>query len=253
MKRIRALVLLAVSGAAMADGKPSQYDQAIINQMSLDPNEAVVNDDGAVENPASKMTPTARAFRNGIINGRRMQQESADVPPLPPTMAEDSHGWTPPPAPRVAPQAPPRQYRVQQYPNAQYGRRPAVVAQAGGAYASVDDDDGPVAYVNSNDVSQFPPNRAGITNVYVQQAPQYRQPQQYQQYQPYPYAEEPEPVYVPPPQAVYVPPPPGAIVYAPGVPPTLATGYWPRGYQPRYARPVYAPPQPYVSFGVQWR
>lgn len=62
-----------------------------------------------------------------------------------------------------------------------------------------------------------------MTNVYVQQPPQY--------YEAPVYAPRPEPVYTQPDPAYYAPPPgPPASTYVvvPGVPPALATGYWPR-------------------------
>jgi hypothetical protein len=98
---------------------------------------------------------------------------------------------------------------------------------------------------------------------YIQQ---YRpvQPPVYQppaQYRPDPYAYAPPPVVVVAPAPVYVPPPPGAVVYAPGVPPALATGYWPRGYNPyRAPRPYggrtyggYAQPSVGITIQGNWR
>lgn len=240
--RLRVLVLLAVSGVALADGKPSQYDQSITNQMALDPDESLINDDGRTEDPHAMMSPTARAFRNGIINGRRMQQETHDVPPLPPIESQPEPHY-------VAPQAPPRPSRPPQQPH-----QPTIVAQAGGSYAAVGDDGDVTA-----SVGHFPRDRGAVTNIYVQPAQQYQPPQyqqyqaprQYQQYQPYRYAQEEEPVYEEP-QAVYAPPPgppQSTYVIIPGVPPTLATGYWPRGYFPRYA-PV---PRGYVYYHNSYR
>jgi hypothetical protein len=216
----------AASMLAYADGVPQQYDQAIETQMSLNPNEALENDDGRPEDPNARMTERARAFRNGIINGRRMQKEEDEQhadnpPPLPPdppqasryprALAQDdqSHYTTIPPQPgayaQYAPSVDHQQYAVQPY----------------GAYA-------PAAELN-----QAPPAAArAVTNVYVQ-APQ---PQPY-----YTPPVPPAPAYQEAP--VYYQPPPGppqsTYVIIPGVPPTLATGYLPRGFQPPLPAPRY--------------
>lgn len=222
MKRLSALVLLAVSGVALADGTPAQYDQAIVNKMSLDPNEAVVNDDGAQEDPNARMSPTARAFRNGYYNGKKAQKDqdesTVNTPPLPRDPVPDNQKWA-----TIPPQ--PQQQYIQQYRPIQpsYPQPPARYQPQ---YA---EDDPAYAYSNERPVYRPP-----VTNVYVQ-------PPQYQP-QPYPYAEPPPPYYEAP-QPVYAPPPgppQSTYVVVPGVPPTLATGYWPRGYRPVYAqRPYY--------------
>lgn len=173
MKRVLiGVALAAASILAHADGPRSQYDQSIVNQMALDPNEALMNDDGAHEDPNAQMSPTARAFRNGVINGRRM--ERADNPPPLPSESD----WTPPQ--RIQPQYLPKPVVIPQPPR----RAPAIVASVPGAYASVDDD-GPHAWVGQ----YAPPPQ-----------PVYAQPQYYEQ----------PPVYVaPPPQPmpnVYVVP-----------------------------------------------
>ena len=222
MKIALALAALVVTGTAFADGPAQQYDQAIVNKMSLDPNEALVNDDGAQEDPHAKMTEKARAFRNGIINGRRMQKEEDESaynpPPLPSNLsaprsvAEDDQSLytSIPPQPRVRPPY-----------GAQYGSVPPALPGAyGGVPSAVPD-------------GRYP---APVTNVYVQ-APQ---PQ---------YDDQPQPIYAQPPQ-VYTPPPvpPTAYVYVQGVPPVLSTGYWPRGYTPVYPQAQY-----YVSRGYYRR
>lgn len=217
MKRISALVLLAVSGVALADGKPAQYDQAIVNQMSLDPNEAVVNDDGAIEDPTAKMSSTARAFRNGVFHGRRMQKEQDDAsntpPPLPPSAApanrparivaqDDQSTYTRiPPQPRLRTQYDPQDGGGQYAPPQPYG-----------AYQQYTPD------YSYNERPAQPP-----VNVYVSpQAPYYQVVPR---------------VYTPPPG-----PPESTYVIIPGLPPALATGYWPRGYRP----PQQYIPQPYI-------
>lgn len=207
MKIALALAALVVTGTAYADGPPQQYDQAIVNKMSLDPNEALVNDDGAQEDPHAKMTEKARAFRNGIINGRRMQKE------------EDERADNPPPLPADSPRS------VAEDDQSHYTSIPPQAQRP--AYPPAYSEQIPWrgAYAPAPPVPQAPP----VTNVYVQ-APQ---PQ---------YDDQPQPIYVQPPQAYTPPPvPPTAYVYVQGVPPVLSTGYWPRGYTPVYPQaPRYA-------------
>lgn len=206
------LSLSLASLLAHADGKMSQYEQAAVNAAALDPDEALVNDDGAVEDPNARMSGTARAYRNGYYNGKQAQRE------------QDESTFNPPPLPqlpRQARQAPrvsspyDQQYGGQQYtPPAPYGRVP----QYDGAYA-----------YNERPV---PP-----VNVYVQ-APQPV------------YAPRPEPVYTQAPAEYYEPPPgppESTYVIVRGVPPTLATGYWP-GYAVRpMPRPAWS-----VHGWVRW-
>jgi hypothetical protein len=222
MKLILAGIAFATASVlAYADGTPQQYEQSTVNQMSLDPNEALVNDDGATEDPNAKMTGTARAFRNGYYNGKKAQREqdaSNDTPPLPPDMPPENQRWAQiPPQPRAQP-APP-------------ARSAPVVASVPGAYASVGDD-GPQAYVGQPQARYIP--QRSVTNVYVQAPQPVQPPQQYYAPPPppAPYYEAPD-AYQPPPG-----PPQSTYVVVQGVPPALATGYWPRGYQPVYPAPV---------------
>lgn len=213
MKRILAgIALAAASLLAYADGPQYQYEQAAVNQAALDPNEALVNDDGAVEEPNAKMSTTARAYRNGYYNGKNAQREqdaNVKLPPLPTgpysaprSVAEDdqSRYTSIPPQPV---QAPPIR-----------ATRPSYLQQ-----------EGPVP-------GGYPPPPV---NVYVQ-APQP------QYYEPPVYAPRPEPFYTQPEPEYYEPPPPRAYVIIRGIPPTFATGYWPRyaarpHYYPHYYRP----------------
>lgn len=116
---------------ARADGSPDDYSRAIVNQMSLDPNESTVLDDGRTEDPNARMSTTARAFVNGVYNGRQMQKDQdaqVNVPPLPP-MPVQPKGYTGyPPAAQVQaiPQPPQQQYVQREYvqPPQQYRQPP---------------------------------------------------------------------------------------------------------------------------------
>ncbi len=265
MKLIVGIMLSAASLLAYADGGPQQYDQAIVNQMSLDPNESVVNDDGAVEAPDAKMSGTARAFRNGVSQGRKMQQDANrqdDIPPLPADMPPDNQKWS-----SIPPQ--PRQ-QVVQAPPQQYVPRPPVqvVQQAEAPEQAVQDPNfDPQRWVSqqvqapqqsSQQYAQPQGNyqtstttRYSTTSTQTYStppvAPVYPQAPQY-------YTQAPQPVYAPA-QPVYTPPPgPPSATYViiRGIPPTLATGYWPRGYQPMYApQPRYYAPRS-RGYGQDW-
>lgn len=107
-------------------------------------------------------------------------------------------------------------------------------AQSNYAYSpqTLDSDEQMVQDQPSNEWSDPQPTQHGYIQQYRPvQPPQYQPPAQYR----------PDYAYGQPPVVVVVPPPPGAVVYAPGVPPTLATGQWPRGYNP------YRAPRPYVG------
>jgi len=79
---------------SFADGPLVAYDDPAISA-TLDPNEYLINADGAKEDSNAKMSDVARAYRNGLINGRK-EAQTGDVPPLPDTMPEDQ--TTPAPA-----------------------------------------------------------------------------------------------------------------------------------------------------------
>jgi hypothetical protein len=219
------VALAAASLLAMADGTPQQYEQAAVNQAALDPNEAIVNDDGAVENPNAKMSGTARAYRNGYYNGKNAQREQDEQANNPPPLPPD------PPAKRVV--AEDDQSRYTSIPPQDVGAPPAV-AQVQRPYGAAYPAPSPAQPAYPAYLEQ--PRPAAPVNVYVQ-APQ---PQQY--YAPPP---PPQPVYEAPEEAYAPPPgpPQSTYVIVRGVPPALATGYWPRGYQPVYPpvprRPVY--------------
>jgi hypothetical protein len=89
---------------------------------SLAPGEDVVNADGAQEDPNHRMTEVARAYQNGLINGKAMQKQAdakerqANVPPLPPEMQGGQDATvTPVRMPEVAPRRVPSQPRYTQY------------------------------------------------------------------------------------------------------------------------------------------
>lgn len=234
------VALASASLLAWADGTSQQYEQAAVNQAALDPNEAVVNDDGAVEAPNARMSGTARAYRNGYYNGKNAQREqdaSNNPPPLPANLPPENQRFTQiPPQPRSAP-----------VPTWQ---PPRVVARVPGAYADAGEEPAPYpaprAYVQRDEGYGYARPQPPV-NVYVQ-APQ---PQQY--YAPPP---PPQPVYEDP-DAYYQPPgpPQSTYVVVPGVPPALATGYLPPPFAyatapaPMY-RPMYR--RPYVRAWVRW-
>lgn len=65
-------LLATVASVAHADGPVSAYGQNPY-QYSEDEEDGLVNADGRMEDPQTPMSTTARAYRNGIIGGRRMQ------------------------------------------------------------------------------------------------------------------------------------------------------------------------------------
>jgi hypothetical protein len=161
------------AGAARADGPQAAYENGAPLASTLDPNEYVVNADGAQEDPNHRMSDTARAYRNGLINGKAMQKQAdtqarlADVPPIPPDMQNGQAARvTPIPMPAAAARPLPPEPRYAQYAPPPPPPRPEP------------------AYVVAEAPEEPPP-------VYAQ--PVYQQPV-YQQ-----------PVYV---QQVYAPPPP---------------------------------------------
>jgi hypothetical protein len=92
---IAALTLMGAAPAAQADGPERAYAQseppADASGFSENEQYGLVNADGVHEDPQHPMSTTARAFRNGIIAGRSMQQveddkKSVNLPPLPPGM-----------------------------------------------------------------------------------------------------------------------------------------------------------------------
>jgi hypothetical protein len=232
-----AVLMATTASVALADGPRSAYDGD--EDLALAPNERVVseglvNDDGAMEDPNHQMTPTARAFRNGLINGREMQKTQdqrevaqVNVPPLPP-MPKGYAGY---PAaaqvtviPLVKPQ-PQQQYDPREYVQTpqQYRQRPQA----------------PVV------VNVMPPDPR-----YYEPAEQYgrapswrnrmEQQQQYGDYDDQPYANErpvyvqQQPMYAPPPAPVYYAPPPQPVYYV------------------QRAQPAYYPPVGYAGVSARW-
>lgn len=209
IKHLLAVALLvSVSSMALADGPQSAYDGD--EDLALAPNERVIpesqyNFDGMKEDPSAPMTGTARAFRNGRIQGAAEQKEkdAQNYPPLPPIPAgmQEPKGYAgypqaaqvaaiPQPvvrqAPVYAPPPPPQQVRAPQ---------PPVVVNV------VQPD--PRYYQPATDFGRAPSwrNRQDAMEEYG--------------YDPYP-----PPGYQPPPRPVYIAPQP---VYV----------------QPQYAEPVY--------------
>jgi len=211
-----ASVVFVVSGSAFADGSVQQYDQSIVNHMALSPNETIVNDDGAQEAPSAKMTGTARAFRNGIINGRKMQKEddesAVDTPPLPSDYPSAS------PSPRVLTED--DQSRYTTIPAQALPVRPYSAYHAS-------------PYRQYTYAPAPEPSPGVVTNTYsttTHQSYSQTSTSTYSAPSPYAYAAPQQPVYYTPPPG----PPQATYVVIPGVPSTLATGYWPRGYRPVY-------------------
>jgi hypothetical protein len=142
-KAFMGIALTLTAAQAWADGPTSAYGNGAPVQSTLDPGEYVVNADGAKEDLNHHMSDIARAYRNGLINGRAEQKDAdakirpplpAGLPPaLPHGVAEDDNAqWTSiPPQPRAYQPPPPRQYRpVQQYAQApQYAQVPVAVPE----------------------------------------------------------------------------------------------------------------------------
>jgi hypothetical protein len=204
---------------ARAQGTESALGNDAALTSTLDPGEYVANVDGAHEDPNRPMTDVARAYRNGLINGKAMQKRAdakerqANVPPLPPDMqGSQETAATPARMPEtatkparmteVAPRPVPSQPRYTQYETSPPPATTYALAEA--------PDDATPAYAQP--VYQQP----------VYQQPVYQQPV-YQQpvYQ--------QPVYVEP---AYAPPPP---------PPPLVQ------YVPMYGQPAYVPVQPVLQ------
>jgi hypothetical protein len=107
---------------ARAQSPDSAYENDARLTSTLDPGEYLANADGAKEDPNHPMTDVARAYRNGLINGKAMQKQAdakerqANVPPLPPDMqGEHEAAVTPVRVPEVAPRALPTQPQYTQY------------------------------------------------------------------------------------------------------------------------------------------
>lgn len=206
-----AIFALSLHGAqAYADGPVEAYQDGAPLASTLDPNEYVVNADGAKEDPDHRMSDIARAYRNGYINRGKtddaiLKQKLADQyeadhastqrePPIPPGMPNGA---------QVAPVQNPQVRQRPLPPPAQYAQEPMAPAPS---YAPEAPE--PVQY----------------------QQPVYRQPV-YEQ-----------PVYEAPPvvvQQVYAPPPPPVQyvyqqpAYVPVQPVVAVAAGWPV-YRPAY-------------------
>jgi hypothetical protein len=220
-----ALMLLATPHLAWADGPVSAYDGT--EDLALSPGEQLdasrpITVNGATEDPSHPASGTARAYWNGMQNGRRMQQQqdAQNVPPLPPLPAD------------MPTQAAPQPKAYAGYPQAaQVQAIPAQPVQRP-TYAPVQQ--------QPQVVYQQQPQQPVVVNV-VQPDPRYYEPadqfgrapswrnrqdamQEYG-YDPYPPPgyQAPQPVYyAPPPQPVYVQPP---VVVASGYVPRMAPAY----------------------------
>lgn len=151
-----ASMLTLQCGLAWADGPEAAYAADEAPAGSLSPDEYQVNADGMKEDPKSKMSDVARAYRNGYINRGKEDQAGydamidshnhgqrhptntevarVDVPPLPAGVPEDDNAryTTIPPQPRRSaqrqvaqarqvPQPPPQQVQYRQaYQEPQY-------------------------------------------------------------------------------------------------------------------------------------
>lgn len=191
------VLLGGIASVAYADGPVEDYDHSSpAVARTLSPGEYLVNADGAQEDPEHRMSDVARAYRNGLIAGRKeaaAKQQAGSVPPLPPDMQSVavkpplvSHRYVyaeRPTAPTV-----PAEQEVVQYQQPQQRLAPA-----------------PMQYIAQQ-------------NVYTQR-PSYAEPQEYavESYAP------PPPVYVQPePRYVVVQRPPRRM-WAPPM------GYWQGG------------------------
>jgi hypothetical protein len=203
---------------ARAESPESAYENGARLTSTLDPGEYLANVDGAKEDPNRPMTDVARAYRNGLINGKAIQKQAdakerqANLPPLPPDLQGDQRvAATPARAPEFAPRPLSTQPRYTQYES------PPPSATT---YASSDvPDDAPPAYAQpryERPAYAPPAYQQPAYQQPVYQQPAYAQPA-YQQ-----------PVYVEP---AYAPPPP---------PPPLVQ------YVPVYSQPAYVPVQPAV-------
>lgn len=221
---LAAALLVSVSSMALADGPLSAYDGT--EDLALAPNERVIpesqyNLDGAQEDPAAPMTGTARAFRNGRIQGAAEQKEkdAQNYPPLPP-LPKGYAGY-------------PQAAQVAAIPKPVMRQAPAPVYAAPQQQAEVAYQPQPQQYVHAAQ----PPV---VVNV-VQPDPRYYQPatdfgrapswrNRQEAMEEYGYDPYPPPGYQPPPRPVYIAPQP---VY---VQPGYVVRSQPRYYQPY---PVY--------------
>jgi hypothetical protein len=117
-----ALTLLHSVGAAAQEMPPLDSNGVPVRN-TLAPNEYLLNDDGATEDPNARMSDVARAYRNGYINRGKaddaiLKEKLAELheadmaanqpvrPPLPPSMMA-SAGMPPPPDQSVYAPPPP--------------------------------------------------------------------------------------------------------------------------------------------------
>lgn len=248
-----------VSQTAFADGPYSAYQNGgHARQSAEDPEniaEGIVNADGANEDARNPMSTTARAFRNGLINGRAMQKAedekryaAIDLPPLPAGMAstppkphraprvvaeDDDAKWTTIPPQTDAPA------HVTANPYEPEAQPPQVVEPARVPRADQDPGNVPSGYPAYSTTTATRHTYTSTTTSSYSSSP-------------YPYADQAaRPSYTPPLEqerqqpvvtvVPYVPPQslPTQYVYLlqPGRAPLtyLPMGYWPRRYAPHYA------------------
>ncbi len=188
------IALTLTAAQAWADGPISAYVNGAPVQSTLDPGEYVVNADGAKEDLNHHMSDIARAYRNGLINGRA-EQKDADAkikPPLPAGLppasphgvAEDDNAkWTSiPPQPRAYQPPPTRQYRQAQ----QYAQAPQYAQVAVTEPMDYEPPQPQVIVREYIQVPPPPPQPQHVIVTYVQQQPDVQPP-------PYGYADIPPP------------------------------------------------------------
>jgi hypothetical protein len=225
-KAFMGIALTLTAAQAWADGPTSAYENGAPVQSTLDPGEYVVNADGAKEDLNHRLSDIARAYRNGLINGRA-EQKNADAkikPPLPAGMppglphgiAEDDNAkWTSiPPQPQGYQPPPPPRYRPVQYAQTpQYAEVPVAVPEP----TDYEPTQPQVIVRQFIQVSPRPPQPQHLIVTYVQQQPYVQPP-------PYDYVDTP-----PPYGYADIPPPPPAPVVQPVISiavPVYRDGYW---------------------------
>jgi hypothetical protein len=212
------LILLAgTASAAYADGPEESYDHGTpAVARTLSPNEYLVNADGAQEDPKYKMSEVARAYRNGMIAGRKeaaAKQEASNLPPLPPDMQRVT----------VTPPLVSHRYVYAEQPTAQTAQAAQVAPEV-------------AQYQEPQRMAPPPTQYVSQQNVYMPPQPY---PQQYADQQTYEEAYAP-----PPPPPVYVQAEPRYIVVQRPRRMMPPPGYWQQGYyqpQPMGRRYAYQP------------
>lgn len=185
------VLLAGASTLAYADGEIDEYDHGeTAVARTLSPNEYLVNADGMQEDAKHRMSDVARAYRNGLIAGRKeadAKRQAVELPPLPAhtQVAEvdvDADADSPPLA-----QPRPRHVERRVAPEQQY-----------------------VEYQAAPPVQQRPMQYVAQQNVYTSAPYASEEAEDDESYAPRPpvYVRPAHYVYVQPPQRVWVAPPP---------------------------------------------